>query len=170
MATLRDIFAGLDNFETSKGAHRHLQDYPDIMVFDLVVKPVVASNLLRFEAAAESQSKPSRYNVAILFGNQVFSDKKTPVFPNQVPYQKRTIFCPKPTENDTVQLRCSCRDFQFRFSNPLADKGALIGSPLEYKRVPGSTRPPVNPRHTMGLCKHLWAFLKALKDSNYISL
>lgn len=170
MATLLDIFAGLDNFETSKGGHRHLQDYPDIRVFDLNVKPIVASNLLRFEANAESQSKPSRYNLVILFGNQVFSDKKSPTFPNQVPYQKRSIFIPRPSENDQVQLSCSCRDFQFRFSNPLANRGALVGKPLQYTPVPGSNRPSVNPKHTMGLCKHLWAFLKALRDSGYINL
>lgn len=169
MSSLLDIYNSMANFETSKGMHRYLQDYPDMPIVDVKVIPTLSSNILKFKAEVESSQPGKHYLLEIDFFNQVFSKTQTPAFPNKVIHNdNKYVYCPVPTINDQVALKCSCRDFQFRFSHPLANGHALIGEPIQY--TPKGTRPSVNPNKTMGLCKHLWTLIKALNENRLINV
>lgn len=64
-----------------------------------------------------------------------------------------------------VKVRCSCRDFYFRFAAWNHQKGALFGRiPPKYVRKT-TTRPEVNPKHIPGICKHIQLAAKVLINS-----
>jgi len=68
-----------------------------------------------------------------------------------------------------VKVRCDCHDFRWRFAYYDHQSGALYGAtPPPYTPVPGSTRGPVNPKHLPGLCKHLMAAVKDLRNKKYL--
>jgi hypothetical protein len=62
------------------------------------------------------------------------------------------------------RVRCSCSDFKHRFAWEDRDVNALFGAPpAKYTPVPGSNRPPVNPEHIPGMCKHIFGCAKGLE-------
>lgn len=64
-----------------------------------------------------------------------------------------------------VKVRCSCRDFYFRFAVWNHKAGVLFGRiPPKYKRKT-TTRPEVNPQHIPGICKHIQLAAKVLISS-----
>lgn len=169
MSSLMDIYTSMANFETSKGIHRYLQDYPDVPISNITIIPTLSSNILKFKGEATSSRSGSHYLMEIDFFNQAFSRTPTEGFPNKVIHNNnKYVYCPVPTANDQVALSCQCRDFQFRFSHPLYNAHSLIGMPIKY--TPKGTRPSVNPNKTMGLCKHLWTFIKALNENGFINV
>jgi len=70
-----------------------------------------------------------------------------------------------------VGMHCSCPDFQYTFEWWLHEKfGALpVGyEPIPYTPSPGSNRPPRNPEHYAGCCKHILALIDGLSKDGYI--
>jgi hypothetical protein len=66
-----------------------------------------------------------------------------------------------------VKVRCDCPDFRWRFAYYNDLKQALYGlRPPPYKRK--TNRPPVNPRHLPGMCKHLFNVVKILSSRGVI--
>ena len=63
--------------------------------------------------------------------------------------------------NTTVKVRCSCPDFTWRFGPYNYEHRALLGKkyPLYTKKT---NRPPVNPDHIPGLCKHLMSVVQSI--------
>lgn len=66
-------------------------------------------------------------------------------------------------KKETVKLRCTCPDFRHSFSWEDFDVEALSGRRIPYTKVPGSNRPPRNPDHVPGLCKHLRSVIYELQ-------
>lgn len=68
-----------------------------------------------------------------------------------------------------IKVACDCMDFRFRFA-PHNDKDSSLASapPPAYTRVPGSTRPPVNPQKLPGMCKHLYKVINALENEGLV--
>lgn len=67
-----------------------------------------------------------------------------------------------------VKLYCKCPDMGFTFSYQLWSRDSFIGAYKKYIRVPGSTRPPRNPKNVPGFCKHTMAHLKELQKLGYL--
>lgn len=68
-----------------------------------------------------------------------------------------------------VQVGCSCLDFRFRFAYYNHQDGSLFGVPPQpYTPVPGSTKPPANPRKTPGVCKHVLALFQHLQHMRVV--
>lgn len=67
-----------------------------------------------------------------------------------------------------VKVRCSCPDFQHTFSWEDFDIKSLKGRRIQYLRSAGSTRPPRNPDHFAGVCKHLGSLLYVLQRSTNV--
>lgn len=63
---------------------------------------------------------------------------------------------------------CNGPDFRFRFEYALSKVGSLIGPFRKYKKVPGSTRPPVNPDDIPGYDKHIRTLVNALLQAKMI--
>lgn len=69
-------------------------------------------------------------------------------------------------END-VLLRCSCKDFYWRFHHYNKLDRSLQGS--DRKKYEAKTdREPVNPTESPGMCKHLWKMIAAIRDSGIL--
>jgi hypothetical protein len=63
----------------------------------------------------------------------------------------------------------NCSDFRFFWEHPLFVKKSLIGQFRRYVRVvPPSGRPPKNPQGILGVCKHIWSFVNALKEAKLV--
>jgi hypothetical protein len=68
-----------------------------------------------------------------------------------------------------VSIRCSCEDYFFCWTHANYIHGVQFGGRARpYVRVPGSTRPPKNPRNILGLCKHLSQVIAMLNNNGYV--
>lgn len=67
----------------------------------------------------------------------------------------------------TVQVRCSCPDFQYTFAPYCAKSGALYGSPPPMY-VKKTDRPSRNPGGLPGVCKHLIVLGAFLADNGFV--
>jgi hypothetical protein len=76
-------------------------------------------------------------------------------------------FLEQPTVNHTCRVRCQCPDFYFMWEYYDKSNKALIGRHIPYIRKT-TTRPPRNPDHMPGLCKHQIQMIKFLMDNNII--
>lgn len=67
-------------------------------------------------------------------------------------------------ENSNVLLRCDCPDFKWRFNyyNHL-DKSLFGKKRSKYENQGGA---PANPKELPGMCKHIMATIKVLKDTD----
>lgn len=122
--------------------------------------PNRAAKLITFEFKVKSQSHSNEgYRVRLQFYNMVFGDK--PTSSNCVKIQDATTGKPLYFEKinlfkQPVRVRCGCSDFRFRFAwEDRAVQALYGGPPKKYTRKPGSNRPPVNPEHMYGICKHI---------------
>lgn len=71
---------------------------------------------------------------------------------------------------DTARVACDCMDFRFRFANNNNKDDSLAGNaPPAYQRVPGSNRPPANPTNLPGMCKHIMAAVRDLKQKRIVT-
>jgi hypothetical protein len=61
----------------------------------------------------------------------------------------------------------NCSDFRFFWEHPLFVKKSLIGQFRKYVRKT-TTYPPKNPQGILGMCKHLWSFVNALKEAKLV--
>jgi len=77
-----------------------------------------------------------------------------------------TVYLYDPLDGNkiNVQVECSCSDYYFRFAWWNYEHGCHYGRrPRPYVPVKGSNRPPVNPDHIPGMCKHLNSLVETLK-------
>lgn len=143
--------------------------YPDVDSTLVDIIPNVKAKLLTFRYRVKSQTKRNEgYNVWIQFYNVEFDTKpisSTSVkiinkATNEPLYFERISLTEKARKN-YVRVRCGCADFRFRFAWEDRDAGCLYGGvPKGYTPVPGSNRPPVNPDHIPGMCKHIFMCAK----------
>ena len=67
-----------------------------------------------------------------------------------------------------VKVNCSCLDFHYRFATWNYNDDALAGQkPPLYQRKT-TDRPPVNPTHVSGICKHLIKLADTLRQNGLI--
>jgi hypothetical protein len=83
--------------------------------------------------------------------------------------RKDYYYPPVTANNNRCKFYCNCPDMQFTFSYQLWEKDSFIGAYKRYKRVPGSTRPPRNPKNVPGFCKHTMSHLNQLKKMGFIT-
>jgi hypothetical protein len=68
-----------------------------------------------------------------------------------------------------ARVRCSCPDFYYTFSYYNWEQGALWGTKARpYKRLT-LTRPPRNPLHVVGFCKHGFNAAKSLQARGIVA-
>lgn len=85
----------------------------------------------------------------------------------------KKIYHSIPSLENRVKLKCQCTDFRFKWEYPLAlsKNGSLIGSYRKYKRKtppPPVGYPYANPDNIVGVCKHLYNFLRHLQNHDEI--
>lgn len=126
---------------------------------------------LYIQAQSVSSTGKGVYKTTIVFNRITSSDLPDEKHP--LPYSGKEgagaeVYIEQPTVNHDILLRCQCQDFYFMWALWDKNQKALIGPYKPYQRVPGSTRPPVNPTQTPGLCKHQLALIKKLMAEGLI--
>lgn len=159
-------------YDSTKKLAKWRSNYPDVDGKLIDIIPNVTAKLITFRFRVKSVSRRNEgYNVWIQFYNIEFSDH--PLSSNSAkiidketkePLYFEKISLVDARKRNYVRVRCSCKDFQFRFSWEDRENKCLYGGvPKSYTRKPGSNRPPVNPHHYPGFCKHIWQCTKSLE-------
>jgi hypothetical protein len=108
------------------------------------------------------------YNPMVLFTGVNYTPEKGP---NSVQIRvgnKDYYFDKLSLSRNDTRVRCDCLDARFRFSWWNSQKKSWYGQPFKYKRKT-TTRPPVNPLHVVGACKHIFKLCITLYNSGVVS-
>lgn len=112
----------------------------------------------------------SGWEQTIVFTGIDISTEKDRYHPIRIGDQKENkeyFIAPISYNNTKVLVRCSCPDFRHTFAYYVKDqlKALAFGALAPYVRKT-TTRPPRNPNHIPGLCKHLLALNNYLANNN----
>lgn len=151
---------------------RNPYTYPDfkVKIGSAVAAPGIKSIYIKSKVEGDSDN----YDNYIQFFDVPFKtdEEKTDQDKGYLPVnvgKKMYWFMPFTAAKNRIKCYCKCPDMQFTFSYQLWNKDSLIGAYKRYKRVPGSTRPPRNPKNVPGFCKHTMAHLKELQRKGVLS-
>jgi hypothetical protein len=131
--------------------------------------PYIGTKSLLFQAHCMGETVDATHIVNIMFHDVRYleEDVENAEF-KTIDYKGDTVRYQYPDLKTKCTVRCSCQDFYFRWE--YADKlaGALFGR-LSKKYVRKTkTRPPVNPDHLPGICKHVYGLQSYLRVEGYI--
>lgn len=130
-----------------------------IVIETLRWTPFVGMNTLFIKGEARNEDR--HYNTIILFKKVDYSKddvKITASDGNVYRFGKLSL------ESTDVSLRCNCPDFRWRFAWYNKLDRSLYGSPPP-KYLPTGTGAPANPMQLEGMCKHLMATARSLRDA-----
>lgn len=145
------------------------RSYPDVDSKLVDIIPNITAKMITFRYRVKSVSRRNEgYNTWLQFYNVEFSDKPTSSNCCKIinketgkPLYFERISITEKSKKNYVRVRCGCQDFRFRFAWEDRANGCLYGGvPKGYTPVPGSNRPPVNPNHIPGMCKHIFMCAK----------
>jgi len=128
--------------------------------------PQIGVKSLRIDGSAHGNKF---YPLSMIFYDMEYSDKKDAAHPLTVQYRTdgdiKTTYASKLTTKQPVRIFCGCASFRYYCEWYLAKSGNLLPQrkPRPYHRVPGSTRPSVNPLKLPNLCKHVYQMVLELK-------
>jgi len=130
-----------------------------------VIVPYKATNTLLISLRAWGVTQSALHNVTMLFSDvEILTENPNSPAYFQLKY-KDTMYWIKKLDKTKNPLtsRCSCADEFFTWALWKHQAGCLYGQkPRPYKRKT-MTRPPRNPAHIVGICKHVfnaWTYLK----------
>lgn len=146
--------------------------YPDVDGKLVDIIPNTRAKMITFRFRVKSVTRINEgYNVWMQFYNVDFDDHPMSSTSIKIiekdtgnPLYFERISLVDNRKKNYVRVRCGCADFRFRFAwEDRANKCLYGGVPRSYQRVPGSTRPPVNPEHIPGICKHIFQCCKSIE-------
>lgn len=166
-STVSDLEQNTTKFTPITRKRQHAVD--EIRITTLETLPYVGMKTLRITAIASSSGK--NYTPKLLFTKVEYQGESTN---ENITFTGKDgneyNMTPINLADSNVQVRCDCMDFYWRFASYNAkDKSLVGGAPKPYQRVPGSNRGPSNPQQIPGLCKHLIATIKALKQAGMVT-
>jgi hypothetical protein len=150
-SSLNDLYDSAVEAFPNTTKRQHVVD--TIKISNLRTTPFLGVKTLFSKALAQNEGR--EYNPIILF--------------KKVKYYKENSnnLLEKLSLDDNVNIRCQCKDFLWRFHHFDHLDRSLYGSnrkKYQAKNNPGSA----NPMELPGMCKHLMAFAKSLKESGLI--
>ena len=166
MMTLKELY---DSTIKYAGRRRFIIDVDGKLV-DII--PNVKAGIITFRFRVKSVSRKNEgYNTWVQFYGIKYSDRPQTSDSVKIiekdtgkPLYFERISLTNPKAKNYVRVRCACQDFRFRFAWEDRANGCVYGGvPRSYQRVPGSTRPPVNPEHLPGICKHIFQCCKSIE-------
>jgi hypothetical protein len=117
---------------------------------------------------AKVQSGPHEYDSTIMFHDVIFEDQDRPDNVSFVGPDKQEVhMVPIQLNRNNAEVRCTCLDFYFTFSKWNQSSKSLYGGPPQ-PYTPKTDRAPRNPGHKPGLCKHLMACIRELKNERVL--
>lgn len=121
------------------------------------------------KAEAKVLSGPTTYDSTILFYDVVYEDEDRPDNITFTGSDKQEYHVePIQLGRNNVEVRCTCLDFYFTFSAWNTNDKALYGEPAEPYVRKTTTRPERNPTHQSGMCKHILAVVKELRNERLV--
>jgi hypothetical protein len=164
-STLADLERNTANFQPA--TRKRQEASQPVRVVSLEMLPFIGTKNLSVEAVAASEG--TNYSPKIIFNQIEFEDESTPT---NITFTGKDgneyNMQPINLGQKTVRVRCDCLDFHWRFASYNAKDKSLIGrAPAPYQRV--SNRGPSNPQQVPGICKHLIATIKALREARVVT-
>lgn len=108
------------------------------------------------------RNESNHYNTIILFKNIDYKKNEVNIIASD---NKKYSFNKISLRNNDVLLRCNCNDFKWRFNYFDHLDKSLYGrnnKSNEHKDI-------ANPKRLPGMCKHIMATIRTLKDANIFS-
>lgn len=159
---LSKVYSGLSAFGRNPGS------YPPLRMkrLDTLASPGIKS--IMYKSVMEGET--SDYLTYVQFFELEYNAKKDKDFTEAEKVAGKIMYHKKPSiAKNPVALKCSCTDFRFCFEKELFDNKGLIGNWRKYTPVaPPSGRPPKNPGHHVGTCKHSHNLVSVLKSNGRI--
>jgi hypothetical protein len=167
---LKDIFKDMKKFQNpGDKAKRNPKDYPNVKIKNIKVNAHFGIKSVTYRALAEGSKGDYAVAIQFFFKPDLLSRVPIEGYVKAVDEKQGEFYHPQVDFNNTpVMLRGMCSDIRFRFSWWLKQNKAWIAGVKKYKKVPGSTRPPVNPKKVMGACKHVTRFIEVLQQNGVI--
>lgn len=164
MSTYDQLYRNIQqNFDTTKRQYATVGIVPN----NITYTPYQNNNTLEVRSVANS--KGTRYNPTIMFLNVDYQPDDTPTNITFMGSDGEEHHCMPVNLNQTnVKVHCNCLDFYYRFATWNYNDDSLVGSPPPPYVRKTTTRPPVNPARTPGLCKHLIKLVDTLKRTGLV--
>lgn len=166
MLVFKQLYDFTKKFKSWRG------NYPDVTGELVDIIPNVSAGIITFRFRVKSVTHINEgYNTWLQFYNIKFSDHPLSSTSIKIidketkePLYFERISLTDASKQNYVRVRCSCKDFRFRFAwEDKAVQALYGGRPARYTRKPGSTRPEVNPQHIPGMCKHIFQCAKGIE-------
>ena len=149
---------------------RKLGNYPSLPVSKSDGTPNFKDGSMTFTGLVQSQSSADKYRCYVKMHGVPFFEKPDDEHREEEEMMihgkvKKLYRAGINIKDSPVSVRCTCLDFQHRFSHQLAEEDALVGQPIKYTRKTPAWpvgRPYANSTDKVGICKHLNAFLNEL--------
>ena len=158
-SSLEDLYrSAVVAFPTTR-KRQHSTDL--VIIAELRWTPFVGTKTLFTKGLAQSGESGKEYSPIILFKRVNYGDDSVKIVASDgLEYS----FAPLSVENTDVALRCSCKDFYWRFNyyNSL-DKSLQGRKRAKYESVRGKI--PANPQEMPGMCKHLMKMARVLQEA-----
>jgi hypothetical protein len=127
--------------------------------------PAVGDGVLTVKATTRSSDK--EYMTTLQFSKVRFVSPETQFsVPLEVPGQAISIM-PLKNMGNSVEVKCTCMDFYWRFAMYNASNGSLVGEPPS-PYVKKTDRAPHNPREVPGACKHITKLVSHLNSARLL--
>jgi hypothetical protein len=144
-----------------------IRAFPKTTKRQYAVDPVVVENIRwipyqgvrTLYVGAEVRNESRHYKSIVLFKEVNFSKNEVYIKGQDGKFYK---FGKLSLENSDVLLRCNCPDFKWRFNFYNHIDKSLFGSKRTKYESQGG--PSANPMNLPGMCKHLMATIKVLKE------
>jgi len=160
--TYNQLLAQTKRGQTIKDSPRE-QNANKVQVREVNLIPALQERTLT--AKADINSKGKTYETIVVFEGVKFFDEGGSGRQEIQTIDGSTYFIdPIRPYKANVKVRCTCLDFYFRFSVWDQRDKALTGEAPEPYHRKSDSYPPVNPDKVSGLCKHIIALVKYLRQ------
>lgn len=140
-----------------------------IQIVQLKLVPYKGTKALYIKGLARNTESKKKYDTQLFFSGIEYENEDTD---SNVTFtaSDENVYHMKPIDlgaND-VRTRCNCLDYYHRFAYYNYNDGSIFGKkPKPYIRKT-TNRPPVNPEHVPGICKHIIKTIAALHHAKMV--
>jgi hypothetical protein len=154
------------------GKGRNSENYPNVPVKNIAVDVQWGVKTITWTGFVNgTPTKKDRnplYPVVMRFVHKGMSKKRVEGYLHIKTVKNVNAWIPKINfYNTPVLISCGCNDFRYRFEYWLFGKGGMPWKFRPYKSK--GLRPPVNPKKTTGLCKHVNGMAFMLRDAGILT-
>lgn len=131
--------------------------------------PYIGTKVLHVKSTSKSTNN-NVYNQSVQFLKVNFNPSEDSTEVAEIEQSDQSVVKVETIDLNThnIKCRCSCLDFRFRFAFYNNQDKALVGQPPPRYIRKTTTKPPVNPLHLPGMCKHILKLIDNLRDQRIV--